>query len=417
MTRCRPPQYVLGARSPLSIGLLVAALACSNKGNGEGGSGSGADGGAQGGASGSGSGGGAGGAGSGADANFFSRSDGSPGGGGAGGTPGVMGAYPCLENMGGSCAGTLYKAKTLPTDIYVMFDQSGSMLTKDPDGGGLSRMDAVRKAVDQFAHAPESAGLGMGIGYFGYHALSCACTSCDPKDYSVPAVTIGNLPDQATPIMSSLNAIMPTGETPTGAAIRGACTYAKGRKATDPTRNIVILLVTDGEPQAPLTSMKGTCNPTLEDAVAAATECSAAGVPTYVLGVGPSLNNLNQIAAAGRTKSAYLVANGGTGDIIKALASIRSDAMIPCQLQIPMPAGADVDFQKVNVVYADASCNVSTYLYVENTGNCNGQTGGWYYDDPKAPKQINLCGPTCEQVKAAGGQLVVSVGCMTKIIP
>jgi hypothetical protein len=345
----------------------------------------------------------------------FSRFDAVEGQGGAGGVPGVSGAYPCLDNPMGACAGKLYKGQSLPTDLFVMFDQSGSMLKKDD--GVTTRMDAVRNAVDQFMQAPESSGLGIGIGYFGFHPLMCACTSCNPTDYATPKVTIGALPGQATAIMTSLKGIEPTGETPTGAAIRGACMYTKARKAADPTRNVIILLVTDGEPEAPLTSKTGTCNPTLDDAVAAASECAAAGIPTYVLGVGPSLDNLNKIASAGQTKNAYLVANGGTPGIVKALSNIRSDAMIPCTMQIPgVGGGQTIDFQKVNVVYADAMCKTSTFNYVETPAKCNGQPGGWYYDNPMAPTQINLCAPTCEQVKAAGGQLVVSVGCMTQVI-
>jgi hypothetical protein len=339
--------------------------------------------------------------------------DASAGQGGAGGVPGVSGAYPCLDNPQGACAGQLYKGQSLPTDLFVMFDQSGSMLKKDD--GVTTRMDAVRTAVDQFMRAPESSGLGIGIGYFGYHPLMCSCTSCNPADYATPKVTIGTLPAQADAIMASLREIVPTGETPTGAAIRGACMYARSRKAADPTRNIVILLVTDGEPEAPLTSKTGTCNPTLDDAVAAAAECSAAGLPTYVLGVGPSLDNLNKIAAAGQTKAAYLVSNGGTPGIVQALASIRTDAMIPCTMQIPVVGGGStIDFQKVNVVYADATCKTTTFGYVDSAAKCT--AGGWYYDDAMAPTKINLCAPTCEQVRAAGGQLVVSVGCMTQVI-
>jgi hypothetical protein len=354
------------------------------------------------------------------DASFtFNRADsgGGPGGGGTGGVPGVSGAYPCLENGQGqgACAGKLYKGQSLPTDIFVMFDQSGSMLKMDD--GVTKRIDAVRSAVDQFMKAPESAGVGIGIGYFGYHPLTCACTSCNPADYATPKVDIGALPGHAAAIMGSLNGIMPVGETPTGAAIRGACMYAKARKAAEPKRNIVILLVTDGEPEAPLTSKMGTCVPTLDDAVAAAAECSAAGLPTYVLGVGPSLDNLNKIAAAGQTKSAYLVANGGTAGVVQALASIRNDAMIPCSMQVPTVSATEaIDYQKVNIVYADAMCSVSTFSYVESPAKCNPQTGGWYYDNPMMPTQIGLCGITCDKVRAAGGQLVVSVGCTTKVI-
>jgi hypothetical protein len=305
----------------------------------------------------------------------------------------------------------------LPLDIYVMFDQSGSMAIKDD--GARMRIDAVRGAIDQFLGAQESRGMGVGIGYFGQQPLMCACTSCNPMDYATPAVGLGLLPGHAPTVMGSLNNIQPTGETPTGAAIRGACMYAKGRKQAEPGRNVVILLVTDGEPQAPLTAPKGTCSPSLQDAAAAAAECAAAGVKTYVLGIGPSLQNLNMIAASGATEKAYLVASGGGPEILKALNAIRSDADIPCALQIPRPAGGaqTVNFKQVNVVYADSSCKVTTFVHVNDAGGCHPQNGGWYYDNPAQPGQIQLCKATCEQVKAAGGQLVVTVGCSTKVIP
>jgi hypothetical protein len=216
--------------------------------------------------------------------------------------------------------------------------------------------------------------------------------------------------------MASLNKIEPVGETPTGAAIRGACSYARTRKAADPGRNVVILLVTDGEPKAPLSASKGGCNPTLEDAVAAAAECTAAGVKTYVLGVGPSLQNLNQIAQSGGTKQAYLAASGGGEEVLKALNSIRSDAMIPCSLQLPKTAGT-VDPQKVNLLYSSNTCSsVATFLNVKDAGGCDAQAGGWYYDDPAHPGTIQLCKASCDAVKAPGGQLMVSVGCVTQVV-
>jgi hypothetical protein len=396
-----PPIGVIGRKGLLFVG-LVALAACSHKNGDGGGGGSGSDDAAA----------------PTPDANFtFTPNDvGAPGQGVTGPGGGVPpGTYPCLDMPMGSCATQLYKAQSLPTDIFVMFDQSGSMLTKDQDGAGKTRLEAVRNGVDQFVHAPESSGLGIGIGYFGYQPLSCACTSCNPADYATPKVPIGVLPDQASAIMASLNGVEPTGETPTGAAIRGACMAAKARKTAEPLHNVVILLVTDGEPLANVTP-KAVCNPTLDDAVMAASECASAGISTYVLGVGPSLDNLNKIAAAGQTRAAYLVGKGGTSDIVKALGSIRSDAMIPCALQVPGSGTVPVDFQKVNIVYADASCSTTTFSNVESADKCAGQVGGWYYDNPMSPKQINLCGPTCERVRAAGGQLKVTVGCMTQVI-
>jgi hypothetical protein len=214
-------------------------------------------------------------------------------------------------------------ASPLPLDLYIMFDQSGSMITKDD--GIHTRIDVVREALGQFLRAPESAGLGVGIGFFGYHPLQCMCTSCDPTDYATPAVPIGLLPGEAEAMITALARILPTGETPTGAAIRGACRYASARRQMQPWRRPAILLVTDGLPSAPLSSSRG-CAPTLADAVAAAGECVADGVRTYVLGVGPALENLGQIAAAGDTTHAYLASTAAGVDVLGLLAAIRADA-------------------------------------------------------------------------------------------
>jgi hypothetical protein len=317
-----------------------------------------------------------------------------------------------------NCGGMLYDGQGITPDIFVVFDVSGSMATKDD--GTTMRIDAVRGALLSFLNDPSSAGIGAGIGYFGTQPLACACTSCNPADYAVPAVPIGTLPGQLGALTTSLASATPTGETPTGAALRGSCSYASGYKQAHPGHDVVLLLVTDGEPQAPLSSRGGGCNPTLADATAAAAECLAGGVPvrTYVLGVGPSLQNLNQIAAAGGTQTAHLVEGGGGADVLAELNKIRTDATIPCSLQIPRPTGNDpLDLNTVNVVFADASCHLTTFGNVANAAGCNAQLGGWYYDDPVHPSKIQLCDVSCTQVAAPGGQLEISVGCTTKIIP
>jgi uncharacterized protein with von Willebrand factor type A (vWA) domain len=115
-------------------------------------------------------------------------------------------------------------------------------------------------------------------------------------------------------------------------AIRGACSYAQSWKTTHPDRKVVVLLVTDGEPEAPLTcgdAGAGPCCPTLVDAVTATTECLHAmpGLQTFVLGVGPYLDNLRQIAAAGGTKDAFLVSGGDVAaKVLDALNAIRAAA-------------------------------------------------------------------------------------------
>jgi hypothetical protein len=339
---------------------------------------------------------------------------------GAGGTPGFdAGPSQCswADSEHQACAGALYHGQALPLDVYIMFDESGSMATMDD--GVTMRIDAVRKAVGQFLADPDSAGISVGIGYFGTQPLSCACTSCNANDYATPSVPLGLLPGAASALVASLSKQAPTGETPTGAALRGACTYATSAKQARPDHAVVILLVTDGIPQAPLTAQAGGCNPTLADANAAAAACFGAATPirTYVLGVGPSLANLNQIATAGGTGHAYIVESGGSAGVLAALGAIRQDAMIPCSLGIPTTStGGGVDLDTVNIVYADASCGFTTFVNVPQASGCDAKRGGWYYDNPSRPTSIQLCGASCDAVAAPGGELRVSVGCSTVVV-
>src|SRR5262249_44830609 len=167
--------------------------------------------------------------------------------------------------------------------------------------------------------------MGVGIGYFGY--MQGGQTSCDPSRYSSPSVPIANLPGNADALVASMNSVQPTGETPTGAAIRGACTYASQWQAKTPGHKTVVLLVTDGFPEAPSTSQNGGCTPTIQDAVQAATTCADHNptLPVYVLGVGMQLANLGDIAAAGGTKQPFLVGGSDiTQQIVTALNQIRA---------------------------------------------------------------------------------------------
>jgi hypothetical protein len=334
-----------------------------------------------------------------------------------------------ITDDGSGCAGEAYVGESVPLDIYIMFDQSGStcscidppmMNNPCPDPScRKTRLDGIREAAGLFLDDPRSAGIGVGIGYFGKQPIGQA--SCNPADYATPAVGIGQLPAHAANVKQSLSGIQPTGETPSASAIRGACTYARQWKQSHPNNKVVILLLTDGRPEAPVTCRSGTCCPTLEDTVAAATECASTDpqIETYVLGVGPFLQNLEQIAIAGGTNKAYLVeGNDVSKQVLDALNAIRGAASIPCDLALPpAPAGQRLDLTKVNIVYANSACEPSYIHNVPTVAECGAQ-GGWYYDNPTTPQTIHLCPTSCEQVSTnPGGQLLYTVGCATITTP
>ena len=336
-----------------------------------------------------------------------------PDGGGASSSSGGGAARGNSDDCGTSvlngCVGEFYEGESLPLDIYVMFDQSGSMVN---DVGGLTRLAAVQQATSEFLRDPASAGIGVGIGYFGYQPIGE--TGCDDALYASPAVGI-NLNHE--PVIQSLEARAPTGETPTASALRGACSYASDWKRANPGRGVVILLVTDGKPEAPRSCEGSGCCPTIDDAEAAALACrdQAPNIPTYVLGVGPELDLLDRIAAAGGTKRAYLVGNEDVAaNVLAALSTIRGDAAIPCTLEIPeAPPGGTLDLAAVNLFVGQSGVDCLSPIYHVTEATGCGDEGGWYYDNPDAPSAVELCAASCESVSRPGSRLRFSVGCAT----
>jgi hypothetical protein len=349
---------------------------------------------------------------------LYTGSTGGRGGGSGGGS--ATSCQPTADDSG--CVGEVYAGETIPLDIYIMFDVSCSMscpvsTTGQPGqccpGEPDPRIDPTRQAIDEFLNDQASAGISVGIGYFGF--MQSGSTSCDPNDYSTPSVPIAPLPGNAADVMTSLNGEDPTGETPTGTAIRGACSYANEWHAAHAGHAMAILLVTDGVPEVP--SSQG-CTASVADAAAAAEEClqGASPIPTYVLGIGLALDNLNQIAVGGGTEQAYLV-DGGRDSVLQALNAIRAAAMIPCELTIPpAPPGETLSYDQVNIGVCDASGTVVTTYYVETPEGCDPTQGGWYYDDPATPERVMLCGATCDTVSVAGARLFYSIGCQTQTV-
>jgi hypothetical protein len=181
---------------------------------------------------------------------------------------------------------------------------------------------------------------------------------------------------------------------------------------------MAIVVATDGIPND--------CDSTVAS-VATIAETSAKAspsVPVYVIGVGASLTSLDQIAQAGGTRSAYIVDTSGntTSSFVAAMNAIRGEAVLPCEYQIPpAPGGESVDYGRVNVAFtasSDGGNGAKTVLFqVPDAPACTSMPTGWYYDDPSAPKSIELCGGACARAEAdVAGRVEVLVGCKTQSI-
>jgi hypothetical protein len=310
------------------------------------------------------------------------------------------------------CSAEVREAEQQKLDMLIAMDGSKSM--RDEVAGGR-KWDLVVDALTAFAEDPASAGIGVGLTYFGIPVGNDAgdpAVSCDIADYETPAVPIGDLPANGARLEASLSNYEPIGGTPTLPALKGVVEYAHTWLAAHSTHRVVIVLATDGEPND--------CDSTV-DAVSGVASMAAGERPpisTYVIGVGTSLSNLSQIATAGGTGHAYVVDTeaGTAASFTAAMNAIRGEAALPCNYELPAPTnGASLDYGRVNVARnSGADAGKTTLLQVPDAASC-GSSDGWYYDDPAQPSSIELCPTTCAAVKHdATGAVQVLVGCKTE---
>jgi hypothetical protein len=363
---------------------------------------------------------------------------------GSGGETVTVGQGTGGSGVGGGCVGTGNTAQKVPLDLFVMLDQSGSM--DGITGSGESKWTVVTNAFNAFVAQPETAGIGMGLQYFGLGgAAGCpsvpfcmtdvecgacgpcdlqfgvgicagalASDSCNAADYATAEVPIQPLPGVANAITASLGMHGPSTGTPTLPALQGAVTFASNWASQNPSHVTVVVLATDGIPEACDTNQANI------EAAAAAGFNAMPSIRTFVIGVedqsGGGLAVLNGIAAAGGTGQAFLITADPNAEqaFLDALNEIQG-AALPCAYVIPdPPMGEELDFGQVNVEYTPGGGGQpSTISKVDNEAAC-GPAGGWYYDNPADPAQIMLCPASCETIAAdTEGQVKIVLGCGT----
>jgi hypothetical protein len=310
-----------------------------------------------------------------------------------------------------TCSATSAMAKPLPVDIYVLLDRSNSMnepisgpptAMMPPPSKWVSMMDGLTK----FVSSPAAEGIHLGLGFFPLTGLQ----QCDPQAYAMPAVAVAPLPGVAMPFLDAVKATAPIGRTPTRPALEGAVAYARQREM-NMGRRVAIALATDGEPNA--------CNSTVTAVSAVAQMAAAQGIYTFVIGVGPELQNLNTIAAAGGTKMAYLVEMATADQLAAAFKAVQMQASkLACTFMIPPPpAGMSLDPNKVNVRFTAANATNSFDIGQVPSRDACGAQGGWYFDNPSNPTKVNLCDASCQKVNGSGeGEIQLLFGCASIVI-
>jgi hypothetical protein len=322
-----------------------------------------------------GSGGGSGGSGSGSGGSLLGDDGGGPG-------SGILGDAACATASAG--------ASLVPVMLVFMFDRSGSMDQQ-------SKWTSCSQGLTAFFSDANSKGLLASLQFFEQP------DQCNVTAYAAPLVPMTPLPSGnfAGPIAAT----SPQGETPTLPALQGALQYAAQEQKINPTAKVAVVLVTDGDPNA--------CNSTIQ-AVSGAAQAAAASIPTYVIGIG-NVTNLDMIAAAGGTKTAFIVSTTNpqqtVADFQKALSTIKGSAL-SCEYTVPAaPQGQSIDFNKINVVYTSSSGAQTVLPYNKD---CSGNGQGWHYDNPASPTKIEICPGSCTSIMAdTGAKIDVELGCDT----
>ncbi len=326
-----------------------------------------------------------------------------------------------------ACAATSADSQPVQVDLFFEIDITGSMNCKvpqddtscemDPGVGTypVSRYDVVKSALKSFITDPANAGLGVGIGFFpsggGGRRNNAECSAAT---YATPNVEIGPLATTSSTLTAAIDAQQPKGSTPTVPSLQGALQHASAWAAAHPTHRVAVVYATDGEP----TGCSAQNTVVNAATIAGMAFVGTPSIPTYVLGVGPNLTSLNQIAAAGSNNAAmaFLVdVNADAAmELSKALAAIRTTVALGCTYTIPpSPAGQTFQPGLVRVEYTDSKGRVTSVLQDPPMTDCaKGQ--GWQYSPDMT--QINLCGSQCDAVKAdSGGKLKVQFGCATLV--
>jgi len=304
------------------------------------------------------------------------------------------------------CATASAEATLVPVNMFVAVDKSGSM-------NDNNKWNNAKAAFIAFFQDPSAGTMRVALRFWpdsGCDDFSCSIDNC-----SLPQVDIGPLSDAGhqQSLINLFNQKFPDGNTPMSAALGGAEKWATNyQTAKEGTEKVVVLLVTDGEPNG--------CDENISDIAKFASDAYAAKeILTFAVGLqGSNEGSMNAIATAGNTQSGFFIGNGNAeADLLAALKQIQKST-VACTFAMPEAPDPTkpINPQKVNVKYTPSnSSDPTTIKQVSGEGAC-GADGGWYYDDPNDPAIITLCDASCQAVQAdEGAKIEIVLGCDTQV--
>jgi hypothetical protein len=273
-----------------------------------------------------------------------------------------------------TCGGMQFQLQRIPPNVMLVLDRSGSMGNSIDGTSTTSKWMDLKSALTNLV-TNYDAEVRFGVDLFaGDNDCAAGPVSLMPADMN------------GANVMAKVNAASPGGNTPTAATL--AAVLASGA-VTDATRDNVVVLATDGEPN---------CSDT--DVTSKVAALYAAKVPTYVIGVGTGTaadpTQLNAWAVAGHTDlpgtTKYFQTNSPT-DLKNAFDTIAG-GIVSCSFKMsaPVPDPTQV------------------YVFENGTSVPNDPANGFTYD--ATGPTVTLNGSACAALKANPKNSVqVTYGC------
>jgi hypothetical protein len=309
---------------------------------------------------------------------------GAPGGGsGSAGTP------TSEQNCGNSAS----SMTPVPADLLLVLDRSGSM-TNDianddvcdvTTGTCAERWSTMTQAMRKvLASSPTS--IHWGLKFFSTPGLSAGLGDTPMGCVVLPGAEVPIGIGNGDSLVNQMGTTTPNFNTPTRAAIETATAYLA---TVQDGRAKSILLATDGQPNCPAQGDVPTAAdlPAALQAIAAA---RAAGFKVYVIGVGPSVGNLDEMARQGGTDRFYpALSPQSLVSALNTIVGIVASCVYTMATTPPDPTHLGVYLDK--------------QLVPQNT------TDGWSLGGTNA---VVFNGPTCDRIKSGGfSQVEVLFGC------
>lgn len=291
------------------------------------------------------------------------------------------------KKVGDECGEHFFQAKSLPPNVMLVLDKSGSMYFQSwLDGAETKRRWASLHAVTETLLRRLDGRFNFGLKLFP------ALGAQESKDKTIacrlePGVEVECGPNQADKILQ----VMPGadaevyGDTPTVSGLDAAYKYLSTLSTPNPK---AMVLIVDGETN---------CSETNQELATLAKQAFDANIPVYVVGIDLSssvASGLSQTAVAGGTKKLYNTQDSGA--LISTLETILGEVVsctIPFKIAPQYPDRVEVRSGSTLVPRIEGANSCAE-------ASAAGKPHGWVFSDPSdSPKEITLCGDSCENYR------------------